>query len=256
MKLAIFVFRDMGIRGSRLFSPQMLSSWKLPIRQNDNIFNILFCMTPSFKKFLFYLVWLLAISLGPIAIFRNTPLARVVDNELEIINLLQRLTGLLAFTLLSFQIVLGTLMPKLIEKMGGWIFNFHLTEGLGAWGIMLLHPTLFVFLNYRIEGLSTALLTLLPRFSPNQEIWYSFGKFALILISIAVLAAYFRQKPFLRKNWHKFHILNYLGYGFVAIHAFYSGTDAWTAPFSWFYWIAIGVVILATFLRLLRLRKA
>jgi predicted ferric reductase len=182
-------------------------------------------------------------------------LAKVVDNDLEIINLLQRLTGLLAFTLLSFQIVLGTMMPKFIEKMGGWIFNFHLTEGLGAWGIMLLHPTLLVFLNYRIEGASLALLTFLPRFSPSQEIWYSFGKFALILVTIAVLAGYFREKPLLRKNWRKFHILNYFAFVFVAIHAYFSGTDAWTPPFFWFYWTAIGVCILALLSRLIRVRK-
>ena len=212
-------------------------------------------MSPGFKKFLFYLLWLSAISLGPITIFRSTPLREVIGNDLEVINLLQRITGLLAFTLLSFQLVLGPLMPTFVEKMGGWIFNFHITEGLGTWGIILLHPTLFVFLNYKIEGLSSALLTFLPRFSPTQEIWYSFGKFALILITIAVLAGYFREKPFLRRNWRKFHILNYFAFVFVAIHAYFSGTDSPSAPFSWFYWMAIGVIVLVTLLRLKRLRK-
>jgi predicted ferric reductase len=211
-------------------------------------------MSQQFKKFLFYGVWLLAIVLGPVTIFNNTPLRVVVDNDLEIINLLQRITGLLAFTLLSFQLVLGSLMPKLIERLGGWIFNFHITEGLGAWGIMLLHPTLFLLLNYKIEGLSTALLTFVPRFSPPQEVWYSLGKFALVLISIAVLAGYFREKPALRRNWRKFHILNYFAFVFVAIHSYYSGTDAWTPPFSWFYWMAIGTVVLAALSRVIRLK--
>jgi len=209
----------------------------------------------GFKKFLFYFIWLLAISVGPITIFSNTPIKTVIGNDLGIINLLQRITGLLAFTLLSFQLVLGPLMPKLVEKMGGWIFNFHVTEGLGAWGIVLLHPTLNVFLNYKISGLSTALLTFFPRFSSTQEVWYSFGKFAFILITIAVLAGYFREKPFLRKNWNKLHILNYFAFVFVAIHTYYSGTDAWTAPFSWFYWIGVGAIVLATLSRLLRLRE-
>jgi predicted ferric reductase len=208
-------------------------------------------MSSEFKKFLFYLVWLTSVILGPITIFTNTPLAKVLDNELEILNLLQRITGLLAFTLLAFQLVLGSLMPKLIEKMGGWLFNFHLTEGLGAWGIMLLHPTLFLFINYKIEGLTSALLTFVPSFGSNQEIYYSFGKFALMLITIAVLAGHFREKPALRKNWRKFHILNYFAFVFVAVHAYYSGTDAWTPPFAWFYWLAIGVVAIAVLSKLI-----
>ena len=196
-------------------------------------------MSTGFKKFLYWLLWLSALAIGPITIFRNTPLKEIVGSDLSVINFLQRITGLLAFTLLSFQIILGSFMSRLTEKLGGWIFRFHVSEGLGAWGIILIHPTLFALLNYRIGGIFPAVLTFLPRFSPNQEIWYTFGKFALVLITIAALAGYFREKPFLRQNWRKFHILNYAGFVFVAVHSYFSGTDVWTFPFSWLYWIAV-----------------
>jgi predicted ferric reductase len=209
----------------------------------------------GFKKFLFYLVWLVALSLGPITIIRNSSGLEIFGDEKLLINFLQRLTGLLAFTLITFQIILGSQMTKLIEKLGGWIFSFHVTEGLFVLGIVLLHPLLFTLLNYLSGGLSAALLTILPRFNPNQEIWYSFGKFGLLLILTAIFAGYFRQRPFLRKNWRKFHILNYFAFILVAIHAYFSGSDAWTAPFSWFYWLAIGVVLFLILLRLNVFRK-
>lgn len=212
-------------------------------------------MSTQFKKFLYYSFWLSVVAIGPVTIFRNTSLSDIVGSDIAAINFLQRLTGLLAFTLLSFQIILGSFMPSLTEKLGGWIFRFHVSEGLGTWGIILIHPALFALLNYKIEGIYSALLTFLPRFSPNQEIWYTFGKFALILITIAVLAGYFREKPFLRQNWRKFHILNYAGFVLVAIHSYFSGTDVWTSPFSWLYWIAVFCVSFTVIVRLGSLRK-
>jgi len=212
-------------------------------------------MSPGFKKFLFYFVWVVLLLIGPLTIRRNTPLRLILGDELLIINFLQRFTGLLAFTLLAIQIILGSLMPRLIDKLGGWIFNFHQAEGLWVWGIILLHPAFFALLNYTNSGLLAALLTIIPRFSPSIELWYSFGKFAFLLITTAVLAGYFREKPFLRKHWRKFHILNYFGFAFVAVHSYFSGTDTWTAPFSWLYWVAVLLVATTILLRLNLLRK-
>ena len=177
------------------------------------------------KKTIFYLLWILLLSLGPITVIRNSTGFSI--------NFVQRIVGLLAFTLLFVQIILGSFMEKLIEKLGGWIFKFHVTEGVIAYLLILVHPLLFTFDPFYVFfGFS----------SQGAEFYYSFGRSAFWLVTVAVIAGLLRTQPWLQNNWRKFHILNYVAFFLIWFHSFKVGTDIGTFPFSFFHGPALVIV--------------
>lgn len=195
------------------------------------------------KKTIFIIIWLILLSLGPITVIRNTP-------ELSI-NFFQRMFGLWAFTLLFIQIILGAFMQKLTEKLGGWVFKFHITEGLFAYALVFSHPLLFAVLNYQTSGVFNPFYVYLGFSLKDIELFYSFGRSAFWLMTLAVVAALLRTQPWLQNNWRKFHILNYFVFFAVWYHSFKVGTDIGTFPFSFFHGpsliIVLGIVLYRLF---------
>ena len=206
------------------------------------------------KKFLFYLTWLLVISIGPLTVLKITPLSVALSTPALTINFFQRLIGLLGFSLLFWQIMLGAFMHKLIEKLGAWIFKFHTTEGAFTYAFVFLHPLLFVILNFKATGkfdpfyVFTDLCVLCQN---TTELFYNFGRVSFWLVTVAVLAAVLRTQPWLRNHWRKFHIFNYFAFLLVALHARGVGTDVRFVPFVWFYWISITIVAFTIFYKFL-----
>src|SRR6266478_7833880 len=82
-------------------------------------------MNNNLKKIIFFIIWTFFISLGPITVIKSTNWAVVAGNHSLLINIFQRIFGLLAFTMLFSQVVLGSFMTKLTDKLGGWIYTFH-----------------------------------------------------------------------------------------------------------------------------------
>lgn len=166
----------------------------------------------SYEEVFFYLIWFLVISIGPLTVLKVTPLSYALTTPALTINFFQRIIGLLGFSLLFWQIILGAFMHKWIDKLGAWVFRFHTTEGAFTYGFVFLHPLLFVILNFKATG----------KFDPfyvftdvcficrnNTELFYNFGRVAFWLITVAVAAALLRTQPWLRNHWRKFHIFNY-----------------------------------------------
>lgn len=154
-----------------------------------------------------------------------------------------RLTGLYAFILIFIQIMLGAFVNYWRTVFGPRILNFHMREGIVAYGLILAHPALFL-LNAVLAGVPNALGLLIPRFTNAYEIYLSFGKIGFILLTIAIFAARFRNVGFLQNHWRKFHILNYIAFWLIFVHSFNLGSDTHTAPFSLLYPVmAILVVI-------------
>lgn len=143
-------------------------------------------------------------------------------------------------------------MTALTEKLGGWVFKFHTTQGLFIYGLILIHPMLYTVFNYFSLGVFNPLFTIFPMSLERSELWISFGRFSFLLLTVGVAAGYFRTKPFLRERWRSLHILNYVAFIFVAVHAYFTGTDAWTPPFSWFYWLAVFTIGFTILRRLYR----
>lgn len=198
------------------------------------------------NKLIFYTLWILLLSLGPIAVLKNTPLALLPGYPSQILNVLQRAVGLVAFTLLFIQIILGSFMSYWTQKIGGWIFNFHVMEGILIYVLILLHPALYMGFRYLIgQGMDPFFIftNVCVLCHTKLDLYYTFGRVAFWFITIAVFAGLYRTSTlFLRMHWKKFHILNYFAFLFVGYHSLMLGSDLGTAPFVYFHGPALVII--------------
>jgi methionine sulfoxide reductase heme-binding subunit len=212
------------------------------------------------KKFIFFAILILLLLLVPITALRVTPLSLVLKNSATLTNYIQRDLGLFAFTLMFVQILLGAFMDKLQEKIGGWIFNFHVFEGGLVYTLALVHPLFLILFNhyvgigwdpYRVF-INVCLLCQTPLLY-----YYTLGMISFWLLTLAVFGGVFRSaSPWLKAHWRKLHIINYIVFLVVGLHGFLIGTDFRYQPFYSFalvaYALVAGVVI---FIELPRLYK-
>lgn len=200
------------------------------------------------------LIWFLLLLPGPITALKITPLASISTNQILLTNFFQRVVALIAFSMLSFQLILGSFMTRFTQKLGGWALKFHLFEGAVIYSLVVLHPLLFVFLNFKAKGIFDPFYVFTEfcvLCSSRQEFWYTLGRLSFWLITIAVVAAKLRTRPWWRVHWRKFHILNYFTFFLIATHAWFSGTDVWEPPFVWIYWLAVFLILLTVVYKLI-----
>ena len=152
------------------------------------------------KKFLI-LIWLFLLFSGPIVILTKTPLAVITKDVVQLISLLQRIAALIAFSAIFTQIITGAYLSRLSKVFGSWIRKFHTFQGVIAYLFVLAHPLLFLFFNFKTRGaidpfyVFTDFCLLCPR---PFELYFSFGRIAFWLTSLAALAAVIRSE-----NWWK-----------------------------------------------------
>lgn len=211
------------------------------------------------NKIIFYTIWLGILSLIPISIFISTPISLVLKSSATITNALQRFLGLTAFTMMFFQIVLGSFMEKWTEKLGGWILNFHITEGVIVYTLIILHPVSFMVFNYLVgHGFNPffVFVDFCVLCSTRIDFYYTLGRVSFWLLNISVWAGLLRMTtPYMRVNWKKFHILNYLVFILIGIHSIGVGTDVGTSPFSFFHGPALAIVTLIIIYKLFNYAK-
>ena len=201
-------------------------------------------------KLSLFIVWLVILLSGPLTIFKTIKDFDITQNIPLLINILQRTVGLLVFSLLFMQIILGAFMQKWKEKLGVWVLKFHIIQGVIVYMLVLAHPLLFVIYNFKTRGLINPfyVFTDFCLLCPTPiELYYTFGRIAFWLISLAILAAILRSEVWWRKNWRKFHMLNYFVFFLIAIHAWFSGTDIINTSFVYIYWFGITTVIYTIF---------
>lgn len=151
-----------------------------------------------------------------------------------------KLFGLLAFTLLSFQIITGSLRNKLAQVFNAQkLFQFHNATGLFTLLFAILHPILFAIALKQP-------ITILFSFAPNPIL---LGQISLLLMFIIVITALLRKK--IARHWRKIHALNYLVFFFAFAHSFLIGTDIKTSTALQSIWlIYFAITIIAIGLKL------
>ena len=199
-------------------------------------------MSLKTRKYLWLLIWILLIASGPLTVLINTDLSRVGNNQINLINFFQRMSGLLAFTLISIQIVLGHWMNKWTQIIGSKAYAFHVAQGIFTYLLVLFHPSMHLLITYELsKSILDTLGELIPRLNNQTETYLSYGKLSLVLITITVPAGYFRTKPFFRRNWQKLHIVNYFLFYSIYLHM-RVGSDITSPPFVLVSWVALGLV--------------
>lgn len=195
-------------------------------------------MSAKTWKLLFYFFWLAALILIPITVFSNSPISVAFKYPVTTASFMLRILGLTAYTLLFFQIILGSNLPFWIEKTGAWVFAFHIYEGVAIYSLVILHPVFFLFFNYfaghGIDPFYVFTQVCLICQTKN-EYYLTLGRISFWLINITVFSGLFRAlTPFMRVHWRQFHVLNYLIFILVGIHGFFTGTDFRSWPFFGF----------------------
>jgi predicted ferric reductase len=212
------------------------------------------------KKFIFFTIWVVLLILVPITVFKTTPLVMVTKYPVTISNFLQRSLGLTLFILLFVQIIIGAFMSKLTNKLGGWLFNFHVFEGKLIYFLAFLHPVFFVLFNYYVGAKLdpyAAFINVCVLCKYPIDYYYTLGRISFWLLTVAVFAAVFRNSTvWLKKNWRNLHVINYVVFLLVGAHGFLLGTDFRIMPFYGFavlaYMVIAGIVIFIGIPRLYR----
>ena len=194
------------------------------------------------NKILFWVIFVVLLLLIPLTLVADPDIKNVLMYPTHVANLTQRLFGLILFVLLFWQIMLGAYMEKLTDKLGGWIFNFHIGEGVAIYLLALLHPLAFLMFRH-FSGTGTDPIFVYLGYclfcQTALDFYYTIGRIALALLTVGVFVGLYRNSTgYLRRNWRSFHVINYVVFLIVGIHGFLLGTDFTTKPFS-FSWSMI-----------------
>ncbi len=149
--------------------------------------------------------------------------------------LLFPLMGLYAFIFVWLQLMLGSQMA-LWRRLYPRVELFHRTEGLFALVFICLHP----FMRYIGLGLSP-IQYLTAQTVPSELVLYLWlGYFQITLLLTTITAALLRKTKFLRNQWRKFHVFNYVAFFSVLIHGWFLGSDVQATGLRWL-WIFFGI---------------
>jgi len=206
------------------------------------------------NKPFFIILWIIILLSGPFTVLKSIKGVDLSQNPVFLISVLQRIIGLLVFSMLSVQIILGAFMKRWRNKLGPKALKFHIIQGSVAYALILIHAFLFLIFNFKTRGIIDPFYVFTDfclLCKPKIELYYTFGRIAFWFISLAVLAAMLRGETWWRKNWKYFHILNYIVFLLVAAHIFFISTDIKLFPFSYVFRFLVVLIIfsiaLATF---------
>lgn len=210
-------------------------------------------------KYVFYFLWFCLVALPIYTVIKDSNLDLVFSKTNLTINFIQRISGLIVFTLLPVQILLGAYMTRLAEKFGSWIFWFHITQAIIIYTLILVHPVAFLILR-KFNGGPLDPFYVFTDFcllcNKKSELYLTFGRFGFVFLTLGYLAGKFRTITFLRKHWKNFHYFNYLGFFVIAFHGYKVGSDMTSPNFYWYFITAIVLVLIIFILRIMhKLRK-
>lgn len=204
----------------------------------------------------YYFALFCSLAVGLYTILSITPSKVILLNSNTILTFLQRLFGLWAFTLLFFQVILGSYMFKVAQRLGSWVHKVHITQGLFAYALTFFHPFVyFIILAETSKKINPFYIytdfCILCKTRP--ELFSSFGRVSFWVLTLTVTAALLRTMPIFRNKWKFFHYLNYVAFFAVGIHAWGIGSDVHTPPYLWFH---VGAMVVVSLIVLAKLWKA
>lgn len=166
--------------------------------------------------------------------------------NLEILNLGQRITGVVALGLITLQIYLGANHKKIA---------FHKINGILAYTFILIHPILFLLsrkITYNRLDFYYIFVDVCILCNKVYDHLINLGRIAFYFVTIAVLAVKLRDYfPWLKTNWRKLHILNYFAFYFVSVHSISIGSDSRSSLFI-VYFLVCQLVVLFSLVQRLR----
>ena len=205
-------------------------------------------------KKIFIFIWVALLFLALFIEFKDIPKVILAGKSpLTILSIIQKLAGLWAFIMLSFQIPLGAFMDYLEEKLGLWIYKFHLTEGAILYSLILTHTVsylLFLLIATKVFAFFYIYTDFCILCKTRPELYYTFGRIAFWFVTVAVTAAVLRKQPWWKNNWRYFHKLNYIIYPLVATHTYFIGSHTKNPLFLGIFILGVGVYLITIFIKI------
>src|SRR5438067_10589234 len=143
--------------------------------------------------------------------------------------------GLVAVALVTVNICLGLLMATRYSPVRRWphrqfdIFRFHRYTAYTALALIMLHPSVLLFLrepHFRILDIA------LPLWSPSQPVENTIGAMALYLVVLAVITSLLRV-TIGRRIWKRLHYLNYVAAVALFLHGIVTDSELKNRPVDW-----------------------
>jgi len=205
-------------------------------------------MNKNSRIFLFFYIFVILFFSFTIlnSVFHAISIYKNYSLSLTVLNLLQRLSGSLALFLLFVQIVIGAYRPRLSSILGSWVMNFHIWQGRVAYFLVLLHTFSLLLFNFVAKkGFNPfyVFIDFCILCRTKLELFYSFGRFGFYLLTLALIAAVVRNKPWWKENWRYFHYLNYVLFFLIAPHAFFVGSDFSPKGYLFYFLLFFDVVV-------------
>lgn len=159
------------------------------------------------------------------------------------------LVGLLAFSLLWVQLLVGT-NRQYLRQVYPWMMRFHRWQGGFVLLFALLHPTLLLI------GVGTAHYLARDFVAPNLVVWVWVGYLQLLLLVCTAGSALLLRVPWLRTRWRTVHYANYGVFVLVWSHSWFLGSDVRTTDLRYLWTFFGATVVLSSVFRFLRRRFA
>ena len=176
-------------------------------------------MTLQQKRVVFYTILLLILLAGPYTVLVGTDTSSLEVGSVSFYNVLQR-----------------------VQMVGASGLGLHVLMGILTFFLVLLHPFFYVLIANETNSLGELLR---PDLSDPFSNYVSLGSAALILILTSLSAGYFRAKFVFRRIWRRLHVLNYIIYVMIVLHAMGIGTDFMRFPFIIIYIASVPMVIVS-----------
>jgi len=170
---------------------------------------------------------------------------------LVVLDLIQRVSGALAFLILFVQILVGAYPKKFAFFLGKAEKKLHFRQGKIIYFLVLLHLGSFLLFNFvskRIFDPFYVLTDFCLLCQTKEELFYSFGRFGFWLLTLTTIAAFLREKDWWRENWRYFHLFNYFLFFLIASHALFIGRDFSRSGYLFYLALVLTAVIFLTVL--------
>ncbi len=188
------------------------------------------------QKMVILLATLLALALGGLAaLLFSAPLTNLLNalfalDSVQGLWYLTRAAGLIAYLLLWLSTAWGLVVAsKIFDPVLHRAFTFDIHEFLSlfAIGFTVLH--IGVLLGDKYLPFSLAQI-LIPFAAPYRPVWVGLGVIGFYL-TILVTVTFYLRRHIGQKTFRSLHLLSFLAYAGVTVHAFFSGTDSvlWSA---------------------------
>jgi DMSO/TMAO reductase YedYZ heme-binding membrane subunit len=162
-----------------------------------------------------------------------------------------RATGLVAWVLVTASVVWGLLLSlrRVARPRPSWMLDLH--RFLGALGLVFvgLHVGALAFDRYVGFDWDDLLVPYASAWRPGAVAWGIAAAYLLLAVEVSSLLA----RHLRRGLWHVIHLLGYVVFVAVTVHALVAGTDADVAAVQVFALASSALVVVLTVARLVTL---